>query len=349
MRRLAVIRADASAEIGGGHVTRCLTLADALLQGNWVCEFAVRPGTQHIVPSLARSPHRYWFLEGSQANESQELACRYGHGADLVVVDHFGRGRDFERACRNWAGRVMAIDGMGRNHDCDLLLDINPDRAPSFYRGRVPEHTRLLLGPRHALIRPVFAEWRQHSLLRRLEGRIDCVLLSFGAGPVADLLQTSLQALDLAGFRGLVIAVVGADQALRQAIAQTGACLGFTLETECWVEDMAALTARADLAIGAPGMSTWERCCLGVPSIVVQIAHNQRNFLRSVCEQGAALSMGKREDLNLEEMTKACHSLMKDRDAYIRMSKAAASLSDGLGVQRVSESIDFSMSNPTEN
>ena len=154
---LAVFRADASPTMGGGHVMRCLTLADALRDAGWSCAFATAAESSAMVPALARSGHATIDIASDDAGE---LGACVGH-ADLLIVDHYGLGAVFEGRARDWAGQVLVIDDLpNRPHDCDLLLDQTAGRGAGDYAGMVPDHCRLLLGADHALLRPQFLSAR---------------------------------------------------------------------------------------------------------------------------------------------------------------------------------------------
>src|SRR4029079_4764741 len=65
------------------------------------------------------------------------------------------------------------------------------------------------------------------------------------------------------------------------------------------VDEMAALMAESDLAIGAAGVTSWERCCLGLPALVLVLADNQRKSAEALHEAGAAYLLDSRERLEL--------------------------------------------------
>ncbi|MBY0431842.1 MAG: hypothetical protein K2Q10_11635, partial [Rhodospirillales bacterium] len=111
----AVFRADAEPAIGGGHVMRCLTLADALAARGWRCHFACRPGTPEMVLALAASGHAVVPLADPSP---AALAARWPAGCGLLVVDNYGLDAAYERACRPWAGRILVFDDLAdRPHD----------------------------------------------------------------------------------------------------------------------------------------------------------------------------------------------------------------------------------------
>src|SRR5262245_9192375 len=99
-QKLAVFRADASIALGAGHVMRCLTLANALRRSGWNGAFATASASLAAVPVLREADLEIIELPGAPEGEPAALAARWPGGADLLVVDHYARDRDFERACR---------------------------------------------------------------------------------------------------------------------------------------------------------------------------------------------------------------------------------------------------------
>src|SRR5512138_3242801 len=178
----AIFRADASSALGSGHVMRCLTLAGSLRTMGWDCAFAVQPGSAEAAPALEEAGYETRGIEGAAEHEPSALTRHWPEGCDWLIVDHYGRDRHFESACRPWARRILAIDDLAdRPHDADLLLDQTLNRAEEAYDGLVPPRCRLVLGTRYALLRPEFSRLRPAALkARREDGGALRLLVSLG-------------------------------------------------------------------------------------------------------------------------------------------------------------------------
>ena len=332
MEPLAVFRADAAPTLGGGHVQRCLALGEALAEAGWRAAFAFRAGTRETVPALAASPHRLLPLEDAEDDEPALLASRIGARCDLLVVDHYGRGLDFETACRRFAARIMAIeDRPGRRHDCDLLLDPTPGRKAADYRDLVPAGCRLLLGPSYALLRAQFATARAAALARSRRAPPKRIFVSMGMTDPGNLTAAVLQGI-AAGATGLAVDIVIGSAAphlaaLRRLIGE----LKLDARLHLDAGNIAELMGAADLAVGAAGSSSFERCCLGLPSLVVVAADNQRDIAAGL--NGAAEVLGL-DDL-AGAVTAGVKRLCADPQARVAMGEAAARLCDGRGAARV--------------
>ncbi|NJO53472.1 MAG: UDP-2,4-diacetamido-2,4,6-trideoxy-beta-L-altropyranose hydrolase [Bacteroidales bacterium] len=282
--RRAIFRADASPKIGGGHVMRCLALADGLAEAGWDCCFAVTGQTLETVPAIT-SAHRHVFLKGPARREVAELEALVGR-VELLVLDHYERDVDYEKACRQVADVLLVLEDLPhRWHEADALLDQTLGRDASEYRARVPDGCRLMLGPSYALLRSMFANGRDASLSRR-DGTLSRILVTMGYSDPRDLTTLALQAIGAAQCDVEVDVVLGGVSPnisrVRKAIGTLDICVRLHLDTT----EMARLMQEADLAIGASGVTSWERCVLGVPTLAVITAENQRTIATRLRPRG---------------------------------------------------------------
>lgn len=332
---LAVFRVDGSTALGGGHVLRCLTLANALAEAGWVCAFAVNGEADRTAPALAASPHQRHVIDDRNMKSLWPGGCR------LFVVDHHDLDARFEAGCRPWARSILAIDDLAnRYHDADFLLDQTLGRAGRDYAGLTPDHTELMLGAEFALLQPQFADSRARSLKRRRAATaLRRVMISFGATDVRNFTPTALEALSMTGLSLDIEVVLGAgsrnqDQVRR--LADDGVS-PFTLLIN--VEDIAAVMARADLAIGAGGSSSFERCALGLPSLMVTMADNQDEQAAALNDRGAAHLCGRHDEIDAPGLAQAVCRIANDWTLMSAMSDAAAGVCDGGGAARVLRSL----------
>lgn len=326
---LAVFRCDASPALGAGHVMRCLALADTLADAGWRIAFAVGRDTPATAPALTEAGYELTIVPD---DDVRVLAEAFGTGADLLAIDHYGRAAAFERTCRTWARHILAFDdATGRDHDCDLLLDAAA-ADPATYRSRVPEHAHLLLGPAYATLRRGFLARRAEALARRDGRPVRHILVSLGATDPANVTCRVLDA--LAGVPGdVTVTVVLASSAKYLDVARSRVTGPIRLLTD--VRDMASLIAEADLAIGAPGSTAYERAVLGLPTLMVTVADNQRGICSLISGSGAALDAGDADAGFETRLAALIHDLLQDADARVRMAQAASRLIDGRGAQRV--------------
>lgn len=269
-----VFRADASTTVGSGHVMRCLTLADALRAGGATCEFVMTEGHGDLIDVVAGTrgyavhPLHAGAGGGQAADLTAEVSCA-GATPDWLVVDQYGLDHTWERRMRQVTQRLMVIDDLAnRRHVCDLLLDQNLHDSPSPYEGIVEPGCVTLLGPTYALLRPEFQEARR--TLSRDDRPARRLLVSFGGSdPTGETIEVLRQliAQPVALHVDVVIGAAMADRAVVEELAD--ALPDTTVHVQ--VSTMARLMAAADLCVGAGGSTMWERCCLGLPTLMVAI------------------------------------------------------------------------------
>jgi UDP-2,4-diacetamido-2,4,6-trideoxy-beta-L-altropyranose hydrolase len=347
-----VFRADASLDIGTGHVMRCLALAEELRRRGADCEFACRELPGHRIDEIRRRgfeahvlpapTHAEGWLSVPVALDVMETRAVCGdRRVDWLVVDHYGIDAAWERPLRPAVAGIMVIDDLAdRPHDCELLLDQNLGRAPGEYGGLVPAHCELLCGPAFALLRPEFSELRPRSLERRADGTLARILVSMGGIDKDNATGRVLEALGACGLPGdvVVTVVMGGRAPWLEQVRQQAAALPFKAEVVVDVVDMAERMAASDFAIGAAGSTSWERCCMGLPSALVVLADNQAHICRELAAAGAAFDLGAPDDI-ARTLPPVLAGLMRDSAALATMSKAAAAICDGRGTARVADAL----------
>jgi len=339
--RAAVFRLDAGASIGGGHAVRCLALADALGENAWRCTFAVADEGVDLMRRVADGRYQVVPIAQAQALDPGRLRAAIPGGCDLLVTDHYDWSAKQERSCRGWARHILAIDDLcDRPHDCDVLLDVGIGREPGQYASLLPRACRLLLGPGYAPLRREFAARRESSAGRPKTGAPPRVFVNFGLLDAGNFAGRTLEALERIGFQGAVDLVLGASSAhLARVQARVRDAAG-TVRLHVEPPGIVTLMADADLAVGAAGGSAWERCCLGLPSLVVTVAPNQEHNARTLAERGACEVLSAPEERFVPALADALARLLRDRAALESMASAARAVTDGRGARRVALAID---------
>jgi UDP-2,4-diacetamido-2,4,6-trideoxy-beta-L-altropyranose hydrolase len=311
---------------------RCTTLADALAADGWRCSLAANAGSRAFLQRFRDLSHEL----AEDCTAPDVLRARFPDGCDLLVVDDYTLDATYESVLRGWAKTILAIDDLAqRPHACDLLLDPTLGRTPSDYSSLVPDATRLLLGSAYALLRSEFRKRRSEALARRKADQpVRRIVVSLGGAPPEPLLQRVLVELcdalnALESGAGIEVDVVAGPVADRVSAIRNERIRVRRPDEICqWL-------AAADLAIGAAGTSAWERCCLGLPTVMLQVADNQALVARRLQEAGAALNLGAIESLGAGQIGEAVRGLIENPAERARMARAAALVCDGLGVRRV--------------
>jgi UDP-2,4-diacetamido-2,4,6-trideoxy-beta-L-altropyranose hydrolase len=339
--RLAVIRADASPTIGIGHIVRCMALAEALVDQNYEVHFASQAGTIGSAPMLNTSKFKYFELSVDPSCEIAEIKKTWPNGVDLLVTDGYQLDCGFESNCRNWSKTILSIDDLAdRRHHCDFLLDSSPNRKSSDYARLVPPHCKLLLGVDFALLRNAFAEKRETALTKRYQQNyLARILVNFGGSDASNLTPTALRAIEKSGAELVVDVMMGAAANNRAEVEDTITKIALTTQLHVGVTDPSDLMANADLAIGAGGGTAWERCAVGLPSIVIQTSHNQRSLIDSLTARNAIWFAGPRERIEVNKLANLIWIVLSDIEEWRDVSSNAAILCDGLGSRRVAQAL----------
>ncbi|MGF6779484.1 UDP-2,4-diacetamido-2,4,6-trideoxy-beta-L-altropyranose hydrolase [Paraburkholderia sp. GAS334] len=343
MRRV-LFRCDSGAATGMGHLMRSLALARQFAARGAAIAFVCRdlPGALLTLPE--QTGYALHVLAGddddaeADAEETREFARRWQ--ADLVVVDHYGLDARWEVALRQTVGRLLAIDDLAdRPHACDWLLDQN-DCSPSAqrYERWVPEACQLLLGPRFALVQPEFRAARTRCAPR--DGQLRRVVMFFSGSDEGNETAKALQGLATLENTGWEVdVVIGAAHPDPSGIEVACQSLGWGFHQQ--TPYMADLLSVADLSVGSAGSASWERCLLGVPALVVELADNQREVIAALTERGCARSLGKARDVTADTYAEGLRAL--DADALRSMSRAAWGCVDGRGAARVVDAVNETM------
>ena len=360
-------RADASLDIGTGHVMRCLTLAEAMTARGATCVFLCRSHQGHLMEHIrskghvvhvlkhcAEDPHLDHALTSAMIDTGQ-LAHSHWLGVtqyedakacaiilaelqpDWLIVDHYALDACWEQALKPYCQRMMVIDDLAdRRHVCDLLLDQTFGRQPQDYRGLVPENCELLCGSRYALLRPEFAALRPYSLQRRVNPQLKHLLVSLGGVDKDNVTSQILMALQSSPLPPdcRITVVMGTTAPWLNEVKQLAQEMPWLTQVRVGVSDMAQLMADSDLAIGAAGATTWERCCLGLPTIMLVLADNQQQVAYALKRSGAARVMSQLQEA-ISTLPCMLQELSDHSEVLEALSQTSAQIVDGQGLSGV--------------
>jgi len=354
------IRVDASARMGTGHLKRCLSLAEALEQAGATVSLVVRPidnVAAHVLAhtawpvhwlsepegndglaaesSLGDPPHASWASVPWAQDVRETIAALRAQPPDWLVLDHYAFDSRWHRAVTEaLATRLLVIDDTAdRTLAADALLDHNwhVDHNTK-YAGRVLRAPRWLCGPRFALLSSVYRDAARY----RTQPEVRSIGIFMGGTDPGGMSARVLGVCREVGFGGdIEIATTSANP---QLDALRAACTG-ALRASLMLDasDLAEFFARHDLQIGAGGGATWERCCIGLPTIVLALADNQTAVVPALTELGVvrAASMPGAALPTAPPLAAVLTELLHDATARADLAQRAAALVDARGAQRV--------------
>ena len=336
-RGILLVRADAAVTSGTGHVMRCLALAQAWQHAGGDVIFAIAQSTVAIQERLRSETVKVVAIHGvpgSAEDMQQTIDAALFHKAEWLVVDGYHFDAHYVSELQNVLS-LLVIDDNGEleSYSSELVLNQNVHARAEMYAKRAPS-TRLLLGPRYALLRNEFTAYRNWA--RKVPERGTRILLTMGGSDPKDLTPRILSALaDLSIDNLQIRVVVGGSAENRSGVAEKAERFPGRVEVMSNVANMAESMVWADLAIAGAGTTCWEMCLLGVPAILVVVAENQRFIAQHLARIGAAVNAGPAESLDCSFLAQITAELLGSGDRRLEMSQSARQLVDGLGSDRV--------------
>lgn len=355
------IRADASLLIGKGHIMRCLTLAGEIKKhhadanitfittpysGNLDGFISQQGFTVVSLPPPAINPEKNntaTWLGRTQKEDAVACQTSLSQHYDLLIVDHYAIDIQWHQLMRRCCKQLMVIDDLANRHyDCDILLDQTLSRAQRDYQDRTPPTCTILVGESYTLLREEFAKYRSRAIEKRqqltsLPPNFH-VLISLGGFDIENISLMAIHALQTLqnshpGFTATLI-LSSQSKHLKNLSDISNSLPWLTLEIDCTT--MALQMFKADIAIGASGATSWERCCLGLPTLSIQTAENQRLVNTALEAKGAILSVGTHEKMTaffIEETIKTL--ILDEKSHYAALVKACFDTCNGKGANKV--------------
>jgi UDP-2,4-diacetamido-2,4,6-trideoxy-beta-L-altropyranose hydrolase len=269
---------------------------------------------------------------------TKEILSKYETKPDGLIIDHYDIDISWEYPLRKYAKRLMVIDDLAnRKHDCDLLLDQNYSKIDNRYNGLIPDKCIQLLGSEYAILRPQFQKAREN--LRERDGGVNRILVFMGGADPQNVTSKVLRAIHMLERSDIAVdVVVGNLSPYHDEIKTLTSNMPNTI---CHhnVENMAKFMSSADLCIGAGGTTTWERCCVGLPTITIILAENQKNISESLDKEGALINLGWYHNVIENNIKEKIEGLIDSPREMATMSEKSRSLVDGEGVSRVVDTI----------
>jgi UDP-2,4-diacetamido-2,4,6-trideoxy-beta-L-altropyranose hydrolase/UDP-4-amino-4,6-dideoxy-N-acetyl-beta-L-altrosamine N-acetyltransferase len=290
-----VFRVDASLAMGTGHVMRCLTLAQALKENGANLEFICRKHQGNLIDKIRlngfnvyelevleevdnKLAHSHWLGATQQQDADDCIDVLKSNQTDWLIIDHYALDENWQKMSKPYCKKIMVIDDLAdRKHQCDILLDQTFGRQQEDYLTLTPKDCQLLLGSQYALLRPEFSKWRAYSLERRSKPKFKKLLINMGGVDIDNVTEKILGRLKICNLPSdiKVTIVMGGSAPHLESVKSKSITLPYKTEVKVDVGNMAEIMSNSDIAIGAAGSTTWERCCLGLPTIQIVIAKNQ--------------------------------------------------------------------------
>lgn len=338
--------------IGTGHMMRCLTLAEGLRNQNSNCTFICRGNNEAILDRIIQNKFKLYVLpvqaiaDKASLVHDEWLGCAWEIDAeqtnnilkdvqpDWLIVDHYSLDSRWEKRLSCNYRKLMVIDDIAdRQHICDLLLDQNLFLDMSRrYQDKVPNQCVQLLGPEYALLHPIYAKSR--SVVKNRTLPLKNLLVFFGGvdmGNMTGLTLTALTNMDYP-FPSIDIVISKHSPNFNEIYQRVNEVPNIQLHSD--LPTLSPLMVNADLAIGAGGATSWERLCLGLPSLVITLAENQRKMNQDLHMMGLIRLIGDIDTIKEDEISAGIKEILNLQEIG-RWSKQCMEACSGNGVALV--------------
>ncbi|RJG49015.1 UDP-2,4-diacetamido-2,4,6-trideoxy-beta-L-altropyranose hydrolase [Motilimonas pumila] len=337
-------RTDANADIGYGHVMRCLTLANQLQTLGAQCYFICQ-SADAFPQHLFLGDVKLCLIDAPSLNKDAELSAeilskkQFNSALDWLILDNYQLGDEWVLLLPK-VDNLLVIDDLARFHQtASILLDQSLGRTKQNYIDKVPANCQLLVGESYTLLRPEFLQLRSQAEAKRKSFEANHLLISVGATDhlnISQILLSSLKYLSQEYYPNVSVVLSSkakhlssikrwvSDYQEKQQRRQ------IKLLTD--VSDMAKLMLSADLAIGASGSSAWERAAMGLPTLNIITADNQKFIARAMNKMGLTKALKLFDDKH--KIAQQIMQISQQKHAQF-LSQSGFNTIDANGCQRV--------------
>lgn len=336
-----LMRADSNAQVGTGHVMRCLALAQAWQDGGGEALFLMAPGAPAVAERIRSEGMKVQTLlsaSGTSGDAAELTALSRKVSATWVVLDGRHFPSEYHKHIKQADLRLACIDDQALLHSYYSEVIVNPNPRAEELKYPCLPGTRLLLGTKYALLRREFST--RTDIRRPLSERGRNVLVTMGGADPDNITGKVLKALaQLPLSEVLLTVVIGPNNPHESALRNIMACLQAPIILHKDVANMPDLIGKADLCITAGGGTCWELAFMGVPMLLITIAENHVSTVDTLAKEGCAISLGWFHALTAQTIASSVRNLLQDRGHRQRLVKTGRRLVDGQGAARIVRSL----------
>jgi UDP-2,4-diacetamido-2,4,6-trideoxy-beta-L-altropyranose hydrolase len=338
---LIIFRADASPQIGTGHVMRCLALGQIFRKYGERSVFVmcmIASPIRNRLKSEGFEIRELNCVPGSVDDAKQTMSVSKDVFASWIVLDGYHFDATYQRLIKKLGSNLLLIDdnGCANHYYADIVLNQNIYASEKLYSQK-ETCTSLLLGTRYTLLREEFLVWQGWK--RKIPELAQNILVTMGGSDPNNVTKKIFDAIMQLELSSLNVIIVGANNQYSDQMKRLVEKSKANIELKINVEKMSDLMAWADIAVSAGGTSTWELAFMGLPMVLVAIADNQRQIVEELGRVGAAINVGWYQDITSSMIADAISKLIEDADKRAEISRIARTIVDGKGALRVFEKI----------
>ena len=343
------IRVDSGLDIGLGHVMRCFAIAEIIKKMNFNVYFISRKNKGNIIKKIEKSGYTVFSLNSTflgltqshwknDATQTIRIIKKFKNQKNFLLLDNYGLGKMWETNLKPEVSKLIVIDDFSnRVHNCDLFIDQNIYPSKNSLDKRIPKDCKKLLGLKYVLLRKEFINIRK--IIKKHSGKINRIFISFGGSDKNNETSKVLKAIKKISTEKIIVDVIMGGSS-KNAIKIKEICSKiYNCRYYYQPKNIAKIMNKADLGIGAGGIMIWERCILGLPSIVSIMAKNQEYSVNTASKSGCIKNLGKMGKLSSKDYFDAINFFNSKK--LIEMQNNSMKLIDGKGAERVAKQISL--------
>ncbi len=259
----------------------------------------------------------------------------------IVVTDGYHFDLTYQKAIHEAGYKLMVIDDYNHlpYYEADILLNQNINAQELKYS--CSRDTICLLGCKYLMLRREFLQYK--GFKRAIPYKARNILVTMGGADPDNVTLKVLKALSLLNDSGIEVKVIIGPSnpnldVIKSKIVHSGLPISPIISPP--PEKMPELMAWADLAITAGGSTCWELAFMGVPSLIITVAENQKGIGEGLEKAGAARNLGWFFEIDLNEFRNEIRTIIYDYIIRKEMNLKGKYLVDGLGLERIFSEVD---------
>jgi len=343
------IRVDSGLDVGLGHVMRCFAIAEIIKKMNFNVYFISRKNKGNIIKKIEKSGYAVFSLNSTllglskshwknDATKTIRIIKKFENQENFLLLDNYELGKMWETDLKSVVSKLIVIDDfLNRVHNCDLFINQNINTSKNLLDRKIPKNCKKLLGLEYVLLRKEFMDIKK--IVKKHSGEVNRIFISFGGSDKNNEVSKVLKAIKkISTKKFFVDVIIGKSDKNTKKIKEM--CLKIDNCTYHYQpKNIAKIMNKADLGIGAGGMMIWERCILGLPSIVSIMAKNQEYSVNTASKFGCIRNLGKVGKLSSKDYFNAIKFFNSKK--LTEMQNNCIKLIDGKGAERVAKQISL--------
>lgn len=332
MSKKVIIRADASPQIGTGHIMRCLALSHGFKENGWETIFVTYCESEEILKRIKDEGYKVHLLQKPDDRDGALLIIA-DEKPQWVVLDGYHFDTDYQKTIKNHGYKDLVIDDYAHldRYYADIILNQNFGSEKLNYN--TAPNTKMLIGTKYVLLRNEFMQYSDYK--REWPDVAKKILLTMGGADPDNYTLKVVKALNLIDISLEVKIVVGVSNPHYESIRTEAGNSRHRMEILQNVHNMAQLMQWADVATSAGGTTLWELSFMGLPSLTCIVTDNQKDAVIALSEAKMHQTIKWIRNCSVQEISDSLKNLMNNRTIREKMSKDTRSLVDGKGVKRI--------------